>query len=83
MKNQTSEASGNIKEKKEETRERKVPVCSYAPEWAEHARFYREDEPCDDSRMGIRPCADDDKGCPVTDSRPAVHVQNRQKKPRS
>jgi len=31
---------------------RGVPVCSFAPEWAEHARFDRGDEPCDDGRAG-------------------------------
>ena len=31
---------------------REVPVCSFAPEWAEHARFERSDEPCDDGRAG-------------------------------
>jgi hypothetical protein len=31
---------------------RDVPVCSFAPEWAEHARFVRGDEPCDDGRAG-------------------------------
>jgi len=30
----------------------RVPVCSFAPEWAEHARFDREDDPCDDGRAG-------------------------------
>ena len=29
-----------------------VPICSFAPEWAEHARFARGDEPCDDGRAG-------------------------------
>jgi hypothetical protein len=38
----------------EETRAGKtVPVCSFAPEWAEHARFEREDEPCDDGCAGL------------------------------
>jgi hypothetical protein len=32
---------------------REVPVCSFAPEWAEHARFDRSDEPCDDGRAGL------------------------------
>ena len=32
--------------------DRRIPTCTYAPEWAEHARFYREDEPCDDGRAG-------------------------------
>jgi hypothetical protein len=31
---------------------RDVPICSFAPEWAEHARFARGDEPCDDGRAG-------------------------------
>jgi hypothetical protein len=31
---------------------RAVPVCRFAPEWAEHARFDRGDEPCDDGRAG-------------------------------
>jgi len=30
-----------------------VSVCRFAPEWAEHARFAREDTPCDDGRTGI------------------------------
>jgi hypothetical protein len=29
-----------------------VSVCAFAPEWAEHARFDRDDEPCDDGRTG-------------------------------
>jgi hypothetical protein len=29
-----------------------TPVCNFAPEWAEHARFDRGDEPCDDGRAG-------------------------------
>jgi hypothetical protein len=35
-----------------EVASRGVPVCSFAPEWAEHARFDRGDEPCDDGRAG-------------------------------
>jgi hypothetical protein len=27
-------------------------ACRFAPEWAEHARFDRGDEPCDDGRAG-------------------------------
>jgi len=48
-----------------------IPVCNYAPEWSEHARFDREDEPCDDGRMGGRLCAEreGDDACPVTDNR--------------
>ena len=52
-----------------------IPVCNYAPEWAEHARFYREDEPCDDGRMGGRPCAEDEN-CPVTEGNPTEDVEN-------
>lgn len=32
-----------------------VKTCKKAPEWAEHARFSDEDEPCDDGRSGQRP----------------------------
>ena len=35
-----------------EGQDRRLPPCTYAAEWAEHARFYREDEPCDDGRSG-------------------------------
>jgi len=28
-------------------------VCRFAPEWAEHARFDRDDAPCDDGRAGM------------------------------
>ena len=31
---------------------RDSPVCNCAPEWAEHARFARGDDPCDDGRAG-------------------------------
>lgn len=30
-----------------------VSVCGFAPEWAEHARFERDDLPCDDGRAGM------------------------------
>jgi hypothetical protein len=80
MKDKKIRASENIgdekmKNKKEE-REEEIPVCNYAPEWAEHARFYREDEPCDDSRMGDRPCTNDAEGCPVTDNIPTEDIEN-------
>lgn len=54
----------------EQEQQEPLPACNYAPEWAEHARFYREDEPCDDGRMGGRPCAEDES-CPVTEDNPA------------
>ena len=31
---------------------REIPLCTYAPEWAEHARFDRSDDACDDGRAG-------------------------------
>ena len=30
-----------------------LSVCGFAPEWAEHARFVRDDAPCDDGRAGL------------------------------
>jgi hypothetical protein len=33
-------------------RSRKTPFCTFAPEWAEHARFDRSDDACDDGRAG-------------------------------
>jgi hypothetical protein len=33
-------------------RSREIPFCTYAPEWAEHARFDRSDDACDDGRAG-------------------------------
>ncbi len=33
-------------------RSREIPFCTYAPEWAEHARFDRSDDACDDGRSG-------------------------------
>lgn len=38
--------------KRKEDEDRRLPPCRYATEWAEHARFNREDEPCDDGRTG-------------------------------
>jgi hypothetical protein len=40
----------------------RVPVCSFAPEWAEHARFDRNDEPCDDGRAG-EVCDEETSNC--------------------
>ena len=31
---------------------REIPFCTYAPEWAEHARSDRSDDACDDGRAG-------------------------------
>lgn len=38
---------------KEKIQDRRSFYCSFAPEWAEHARFDRDDDPCDDGRTGI------------------------------
>ncbi len=35
-----------------ETQDRRIEYCTWAPEWAEHGRFHRDDEPCDDGRIG-------------------------------
>jgi len=49
---QLAEAKGTMRLSAGEDNGREVPVCSFAPEWAEHARFGRSDEPCDDGRAG-------------------------------
>lgn len=69
------ERQENSKGEERNQQEAPMPVCDYAPEWAEHARFYREDEPCDDGRMGGRPCAEDES-CPVTDDNPTEDVED-------
>lgn len=33
--------------------DRRIRLCLYAPEWAEHARFENDDEPCEDGRAVI------------------------------
>ncbi|WP_419655526.1 hypothetical protein [Desulfosarcina variabilis] len=33
--------------------DRRIQVCLHAPDWAEHARFEEDDEPCDDGRAAI------------------------------
>ena len=79
MRHEKSEASKDIEDKKQQKKEKRaeqLPVCNYAPEWAEHARFYRDDEPCDDGRMGGRACAEDEEACPVTDSHAAEDVED-------
>lgn len=43
-----------------------VPYCGFAPEWAEHARFNREDEPCDNGRTGeSQACPEEAQQCVV------------------
>ncbi len=36
----------------EEYEDRRLEVCVRASEWAEHARAFSEDDPCDDGRAG-------------------------------
>ena len=36
----------------EENRSLKPDTCFKTPEWAEHARFTDDDQPCDDGRAG-------------------------------
>ncbi len=46
--------------------DRRLPVCMFANEWAEHARFYREDEPCDDGRAGhVCGRREGEEACPI------------------
>jgi hypothetical protein len=46
--------------------DRRLPPCPYAPEWAEHARFNREDAPCDDGRAAqICGSREEDAACPI------------------
>jgi hypothetical protein len=43
---------GAIKPSTRDDSSREIPFCTYAPEWAEHARFDRSDDACDDGRAG-------------------------------
>jgi hypothetical protein len=46
--------------------DRRLPPCTYAPEWAEHARFNQENEPCDDGRAArICGSSEEDEPCPI------------------
>ena len=47
-------------------KDNQTQYCIRAPEWAEHARFDENDEPCDDGRTGII-CVDknDEEPCPI------------------
>lgn len=36
--------------------DRRIQVCEYAPEWAEHARWYEDSNPCEDGRAGLTVC---------------------------
>ena len=43
---------GTIKSEARDDSSREIQYCTYAPEWAEHARFDRSDDACDDGRAG-------------------------------
>ncbi len=45
-------AQRTIKSAARDDSSREIPFCTYAPEWAEHARFDRNDDACDDGRAG-------------------------------
>jgi hypothetical protein len=46
--------------------DRRLPSCTLAAEWAEHARSYLEDEPCDDGRAGhICGRREGEEPCPI------------------
>ena len=49
----------------DENKDRRIKYCQNAPDWAEHARFDLENEPCDDGRTG-RICGNrkGEKPCP-------------------
>ena len=46
--------------------DRRLDPCLHAVEWAEHARAYYDDTPCDDGR-GAKICGSrkEDKPCPL------------------
>jgi hypothetical protein len=64
METQLMEKDKNIEF--DENKDRRIQYCQNAPEWAEHARFLTEDEPCDDGRTG-RICGSrkGEKPCPI------------------
>jgi hypothetical protein len=47
--------------------DRRMEVCDYAPEWAEHARLYDDNDPCEDGRAGLTVCGkrEGEAPCPV------------------
>jgi len=46
--------------------DRRLPPCTLAAEWAEHARSYVEDEPCNDGRAA-QTCGSrkEEEPCPI------------------
>ncbi len=56
-----------------EEKDRRLPNCTLAREWAEHARAYGEDEPCDDGRAGhVCGGRKGEEPCPIEDQAPGV-----------
>jgi len=56
-----------------EEKDRRLPNCTLALEWAEHARAYGEDEPCDDGRAGhVCGGRKGEEPCPIEDEAPGV-----------
>jgi hypothetical protein len=47
--------------------DRRIEQCGYAPEWAEHARLYEDNDPCDDGRAGLTVCGkrEGETPCPL------------------
>jgi len=51
-----------------EEKDRRLPNCTLAAEWAEHARFYGQDDPCDDGRAGhVCGSRKGEEPCPIED----------------
>jgi len=50
-----------------EESDRRIEQCEYAPEWAEHARLYEDNDPCDDGRAGLTVCGkrEGEDPCPL------------------
>ena len=47
-------------------KDRRLPPCTLAAEWAEHARSYLEDGPCDDGRAAqVCGSRKDEEPCPI------------------
>ncbi len=54
------------KEEKDTNFDRRLDPCLHAAEWAEHARWYYDDTPCDDDR-GAKICGSrkEEEPCPI------------------
>lgn len=70
LKNRKPEGGYRMKKNEQDqfpaVEDRRVPYCIFAPEWAEHARFDRQDEACNDGRAAVACGArGDEKPCPI------------------